>query len=224
MQIKTLCPKWQEVLKDELGKDYMKELNSFVKSERAKGRVFPASEDIFSALNLVEPKSVKVVIIGQDPYHGAGQAHGLSFSVRKGIELPPSLQNIFKEIESDVGIKNKCGELTPVAKQGVLFLNTVLTVREAQAGSHRNRGWEVFTETIVRYINENCDNVVFMLWGGFAKAFANMINNKKHLVLLSVHPSPLSAYGGFFGCKHFSKANEYLKSKNKEPIEWRTGV
>lgn len=220
--MKNLIQEWQDILKDELSAPYMKELNAFVKDERSRFNIFPSSENVFCALNTVKPKDVNVVIIGQDPYHGMGQAHGLCFSVQKGTALPPSLVNIFKEIEADLGHKNTCGELSNIAKQGVLFLNTVLTVREGAAGSHRNKGWEKFTGAIIKHLNESDNRIIFVLWGGFAKEFLPMINQKKHLVLTAAHPSPLSAYNGFFGCRHFSKINEDLIKHGKKPIDFKT--
>lgn len=178
--------------------------------------------DIFNAFKLTSYDSVKAVIIGQDPYHGEGQAHGLSFSVRKGIAPPPSLVNIFKEIKDDVGIDNTGmhGELTKWAENGVLLLNSVLTVRADQARSHRNLGWEEFTSNVINLLNLREKPIVFMLWGADAKAKSALITNPQHLILKAAHPSPLSAYNGFFGCKHFSKANEFLKSRGIEPIDW----
>ena len=185
-------------------------------------QIFPGMYDIFNALKYTSYSDIKAVIIGQDPYHGVGQAHGLSFSVKKGVAPPPSLVNIFKEIKSDLGIDNmgKHGELTEWAKNGVLLLNSVLTVRANQARSHRNLGWEEFTDNVIRLINLREKPVVFMLWGADAKAKEKLITNPNHLILKAAHPSPLSAFNGFFGCRHFSKANEFLKSKGIEEIDW----
>ena len=183
--------------------------------------IFPAKKDIFNALKLTDYKDVKVVIVGQDPYHGIGEAHGLSFSVLKGVKIPPSLQNIYKELEDDLGIKPKNhGELTGWAKQGVLLLNAVLTVEKDKASSHKGLGWELFTDYIIKLLNTREDPIVFILWGNFAKSKQKLITNKNHLVITSAHPSPFSAYGGFFGSKPFSKTNEFLIKHKKKPIDW----
>ncbi len=213
---------WDELLKDEFKKPYYLELRQKLISEYKTQRIFPGMYDIFNAFKLTSYDSVKAVIIGQDPYHGEGQAHGLSFSVRKGIAPPPSLVNIFKEIKDDVGIDNTGmhGELTKWAENGVLLLNSVLTVRADQARSHRNLGWEEFTSNVINLLNLREKPIVFMLWGADAKAKSALITNPQHLILKAAHPSPLSAYNGFFGCKHFSKANEFLKSRGIEPIDW----
>jgi uracil-DNA glycosylase len=213
---------WDELLKDEFKKPYYLELRQKLISEYRTQRIFPGMYDIFNAFKLTSYDSVKAVIIGQDPYHGEGQAHGLSFSVRKGIAPPPSLVNIFKEIKDDVGIDNTGmhGELTKWAENGVLLLNSVLTVRADQARSHRNLGWEEFTSNVINLLNLREKPIVFMLWGADAKAKSALITNPQHLILKAAHPSPLSAYNGFFGCKHFSKANEFLKSRGIEPIDW----
>lgn len=213
---------WDELLKDEFTKDYYLKLRQILISEYRTQRVFPGMYDIFNALKLTSYNDVKCVIIGQDPYHGEGQAHGLSFSVRKGIAPPPSLVNIFKEIRDDLGIDNlgKHGELTQWAKSGVLLLNSVLTVRANQARSHRGLGWEEFTTDVIKLLNMREKPMVFMLWGADAKAKQQFITNPNHLVLKSAHPSPLSAYNGFFGCRHFSQANEFLRSNGMSEIDW----
>lgn len=213
---------WDELLKDEFKKPYYLELRKKLIYEYRTQQIFPGMYDIFNALKYTSYSDIKAVIIGQDPYHGVGQAHGLSFSVKKGVAPPPSLVNIFKEIKSDLGIDNmgKHGELTEWAKNGVLLLNSVLTVRANQARSHRNLGWEEFTDNVIRLINLRDKPVVFMLWGADAKAKAKLITNPNHLILKAAHPSPLSAFNGFFGCRHFSKANEFLKSKGIEEIDW----
>lgn len=211
---------WDTKLKFELEKPYFNELSHFLKTERRLFTVFPKQDDLFNALKLTSFENVKVVIIGQDPYHGPYQAHGLSFSVNDGVKIPPSLNNIFKELKSDVGfnIPNH-GNLTAWAKQGVLLLNATLTVRSGEPGSHQKKGWENFTDAIIKLISEEKENCVFLLWGNFAKTKITLINQEKHLVLESAHPSPL-ARGAFFGCKHFSKTNAYLISKNIQPINW----
>ena len=213
---------WDELLKDEFKKPYYLELRKKLIYEYRTQQIFPGMYDIFNALKYTSYSDIKAVIIGQDPYHGVGQAHGLSFSVKKGVAPPPSLVNIFKEIKSDLGIDNmgKHGELTEWAKNGVLLLNSVLTVRANQARSHRNLGWEEFTDNVIRLINLREKPVVFMLWGADAKAKEKLITNPNHLILKAADPSPLSAFNGFFGCRHFSKANEFLKSKEIEEIDW----
>lgn len=213
---------WDELLKDEFKKPYYLELRKKLIYEYRTQQIFPGMYDIFNALKYTSYSDIKAVIIGQDPYHGVGQAHGLSFSVKKGVAPPPSLVNIFKEIKSDLRIDNmgKHGELTEWAKNGVLLLNSVLTVRANQARSHRNLGWEEFTDNVIRLINLREKPVVFMLWGADAKAKEKLITNPNHLILKAAHPSPLSAFNGFFGCRHFSKANEFLKSKGIEEIDW----
>lgn len=213
---------WDILLKDEFTKEYYLRLRQILINEYKTQRIFPGMYDIFNALKYTNYSDVKCVIIGQDPYHGEGQAHGLSFSVRKGVAPPPSLVNIFKEIKSDIGIDNtgKHGELTKWAENGVLLLNSVLTVRANSARSHRGLGWEEFTSTVIKLLNERATPMVFLLWGADAKAKAQLITNPAHCVLTSAHPSPLSAYNGFFGCRHFSKANEFLRSKGLEEIDW----
>ncbi len=212
---------WDEILADEWQKPYYLKLREFLKSEYSSGVVYPNMHDIFNALRYTAFKDVKVVIIGQDPYHGPNQAHGLCFSVKKGIQPPPSLKNMYKELLDDLGIPPAPhGELTYWAKQGVLMLNTVLTVREHQAGSHKGKGWEVFTDRVIAELNRKTEPVVFLLWGTPAKRKGELITNPIHIKLETVHPSPLSAYGGFFGCKHFSKTNEYLLLSGRTPIDW----
>jgi len=212
---------WDEILKDEWEKPYYKNLRSFLADEYKKHTVYPDMYDIFNALKYTSFADTKVVIIGQDPYHEPNQAHGLCFSVKKGNPPPPSLVNIYKELNSDIGFTIPShGELTSWAKQGVLLLNTVLTVRQGIANSHKGKGWENFTDRVILELNNKKTPVVFLLWGANAKKKAELITNENHLILTSVHPSPLSAYGGFFGCKHFSKANEYLISKKLSQIDW----
>ncbi|MBR2370066.1 MAG: uracil-DNA glycosylase [Paludibacteraceae bacterium] len=212
---------WKEVLQTEFNKPYFENLVGFVKQEYASHTIFPPAGQIFNAFNTCPFNNVKVVILGQDPYHGPRQAHGLCFSVNDGIQFPPSLQNIFKEINSDLGIPMpKSGNLTRWAEQGVLLLNATLTVRASQAGSHQGRGWEEFTDAVIKIISEKAENVVFILWGSYAIKKKALIDASKHCILTAPHPSPLSSYRGFFGCKHFSQTNTYLTSKGKIPIEW----
>ncbi len=212
---------WYELLKEEFEKDYFKNLQKFLQEECNSYQIYPKLEKVFNALNCLPFDKIKVVIIGQDPYHEPGQAQGLSFSVPENFPLPPSLVNIMKEIESDLNIKcYNNGDLTRWAKQGVLLLNTVLTVRQGQANSHKDRGWENLTRKIIELIGNREKPVVFMLWGANAQSFAPFIK-EWHLVLKAPHPSPLSAYRGFFGCKHFSKCNQFLKNHNEEAIDWR---
>ena len=213
---------WDALLADEFRKDYYLRLREFLKKEYGTYNIYPPMHDIFNALRYTSYSNVKAVILGQDPYHGIGQAHGLCFSVKKGVQPPPSLQNIFKELNSDLGIQPPShGELTAWAKSGVLLLNTALTVREGQANSHRGQGWEQLTDRVIELLNERQQPIVFILWGGNARAKAKLITNRAHLVLQCAHPSPLSAYNGFFGCRHFSKANEFLKANGIAPIDWR---
>lgn len=218
-----LDPSWQAVIGEELKKPYMQSLRDFLKHEKVSGKtIFPPSPLIFNAFNHTPFDKVRVVIIGQDPYHGPGQAHGLSFSVPNGVALPPSLLNIFKEIESDLGIKmSKNGDLTAWADQGVLLLNATLTVEMANAGSHQNRGWEAFTDAAIAALNQHREGLVFVLWGSYAQRKGAMIDSKKHLVLQSPHPSPLSAHRGFFGNHQFSTINNYLKQHGQVPINWQ---
>ena len=212
---------WDSILADEFQKDYYLQLRKFLKMEYSSRRIFPDMYDIFNALRYTAPENVKVVILGQDPYHSMGQAHGLCFSVKRGVKPPPSLQNIFKEIENDLKIKQpQCGDLTQWAKQGVLLLNTTLSVRAHQANSHANCGWSWFTDNIIKLINDHTQNTVFLLWGSNARSKVPLIDKNRHLVLESAHPSPLSAYRGFFGCRHFSRTNEYLLTHHKTPINW----
>ena len=213
---------WDSQLKGEFDKEYYLKLRKFLIDEYRTARIYPGMYDIYNAMKLTSYETVKCVIIGQDPYHGEGQAHGLSFSVKRGVQPPPSLVNIFKEILSDVGIDNsgKHGELTKWAKDGVLLLNSVLTVRANQPRSHRGKGWEIFTTEVIKQLNMREKPMVFMLWGADAKAKRQFITNPAHLVLTAAHPSPLSAYNGFFGCKHFSKANEFLRSHGMDEIDW----
>ncbi|MCQ2409294.1 MAG: uracil-DNA glycosylase [Clostridia bacterium] len=213
---------WDEKLSDVFSSDSYLKLREFLKYEYSNYTVFPPMNDIFNALRATPYEKVKVVIIGQDPYHEVGQAHGMSFSVLPGTDTPPSLVNIFKEIYTDLGIKNNSPYLMPWAEQGVLLLNSVLTVREGQANSHKDKGWEFVTDSIIRKLNDKETPVVFLLWGGNARRKKELITNKKHLILECAHPSPLSAYAGFFGCKHFSKCNEYLTQNGLKPINWRT--
>lgn len=212
---------WKEVLSPEFKKDYFIRLTDFVRQEYQTTTVYPPGKLIFNAFNLCPYPKVKVVIIGQDPYHGPGQAHGLCFSVNDGVPFPPSLQNIFKEIQSDLGSPiPETGNLTRWAGQGVLMLNATLTVRAHQAGSHQRRGWEEFTDAAIRALAENREHLVFILWGAYAQKKGAFISRDRHLVLTSVHPSPLSAYHGFFGNKHFSRANAYLEAHGETPIVW----
>jgi len=213
---------WLDVIGDEFDKPYMKALKDFLKQEKEAGQVvYPKGSEIFNALNTTKFDDVRVVIIGQDPYHGPGQAHGLSFSVPKGVRPPPSLLNIYKELQLEYGTPIPSdGDLTGWAKQGVLLLNATLTVQQALAGSHQKKGWEGFTDAVIRAVNERHENVVFMLWGAYAQKKGAFIDRSKHLVLESVHPSPLSAHRGFLGCGHFKKANEYLEIHGRTPVDW----
>lgn len=214
---------WKQRLSAEFSKPYFTELVSFVREEYQNEVVYPQPKYVFRAFDLCPFDAVKVVIIGQDPYHGPRQANGLCFAVEDGMPLPPSLQNIFKEIESDLSqpLVHRSGDLARFATQGVLLLNATLTVRARMAGSHQHRGWEVFTDAVIKALSEEREHIVFMLWGNYARAKGAYIDRTKHLVLEAAHPSPFSAYNGFFGCKHFSKANEYLCAHGKEPIDWR---
>jgi uracil-DNA glycosylase len=213
---------WQEILKDEFEKDYYKTLRSFLVQEYKSRTIYPDMYDIFNALHHTAYRDTKVVIIGQDPYHEPGQAHGLCFSVREGTDIPPSLVNIYKELEDDLGCTiPDHGCLIHWAEQGVLLLNAVLTVRAHQAASHKGKGWEQFTDHIIHLMNDNTEPIVFILWGGFAKSKASFITNPNHCVLSAAHPSPLSAHRGFFGSKPFSKANRYLEKHGRTPIDWQ---
>lgn len=212
---------WKEILREEFSKSYFEELTSFVRGEYGSGVVYPAGRNIFRAFDCCPFDKIKVVIIGQDPYHGPGQANGLCFSVGEGVPFPPSLRNILQEVHTDVGAPiPTSGELERWAEQGVLLLNAVLTVRAHEAASHAGRGWERFTDAVVKAIAERKQGVVYMLWGSYAQKKGSIADPSKNLILKSVHPSPLSAYRGFFGCKHFSAANDYLVSIGKEPIRW----
>lgn len=213
---------WDEILKDDFASDSYQKLRAFLAQEYRCHTVYPDMNDIFNALKFTAYEDVKAVILGQDPYHGAGQAHGMCFSVKPDIPAPPSLVNIFKEIESDLNIKNTSPYLVNWAQQGVLLLNTVLTVREGQPNSHKDKGWEILTDSIISKLNDREQPMVFILWGGNARSKKRLINAPQHLVLECPHPSPLSAYAGFFGCKHFSKCNAYLKANGQAEIDWRT--
>ncbi len=213
---------WKARLNDEFEKPYFQALTDFVKQEYATKQIFPPGRLIFNAFDSCAFDDVKVVILGQDPYHGLGQAHGLCFSVNDGIALPPSLQNIYKEIANDLNVTPyNLGNLERWAKQGVFLLNATLTVQANRAGSHQGRGWETFTDAVIRTLSQEREHLVFLLWGSYAQQKSALIDGSKHLILKAVHPSPLSAYRGFFGCKHFSKTNEYLRSHNIAEIDWR---
>ncbi len=216
---------WDDILKDEWDKPYYQKLRGFLKTEYSTRTIYPNMNDIFNALKYTSFKDTRVVIIGQDPYHGEGQAHGLCFSVKKGVDVPPSLKNMYKEMETDLGIPSaNHGELTKWAKQGVLMLNNVLTVRAGQANSHKGCGWETFTDRVISELDKKETPVVFLLWGANARKKAEIIKNPIHKKLITVHPSPLSAYGGFFGCKHFSKTNDILISSGQKPIDWQLDI
>ncbi len=213
---------WLVHLQGEFNQPYMQALKSFLQAEKqAKKIIYPSGSLMFNALNSTPLEQVKVVILGQDPYHGPGQAHGLSFSVPDGVQTPPSLVNIFKEIKADLGFENHSGNLTTWAQQGVLLLNSVLSVEKSKAASHQGQGWELFTDKIIEVVNLNCQHVVFMLWGAYAQKKGAQINQQQHLVLEAPHPSPLSAHRGFHGCRHFTQCNNYLKLKNKTLIDWK---
>lgn len=215
-------PSWKNILKEEFNKPYFKELSSFVRSEYLNSKIYPPPKDVFRAFDLCPFDKVKVVILGQDPYHGANQANGLSFAVHKDITLPPSLKNIFKEVEDDLKIKvEPNGDLTRWAEQGVLLLNATLTVRASSPGSHQKKGWESFTDETIRKLSDEREHLVFILWGNYARNKGAFINRNKHLVIESPHPSPFSAYNGFFGSKPFSKTNEYLKEYELGEIDWK---
>ena len=214
---------WDGLLAEEFKRDYYLKLREFLKSEYFTRKIYPPMNDIYNALRYTSYQNTRVVILGQDPYHGAGQAHGLCFSVKRGTPPPPSLKNIFKELKTELDIDEPpCGELTGWAKQGVLLLNTTLTVREGCPQSHKGQGWEILTDKIISLINEKDSPVVFMLWGGNARAKKALITNKNHLILECAHPSPLSAYAGFLGCGHFARANVFLTSKGLDPIHWES--
>ena len=216
---------WKRALGGEFDKEYFRALSAELHRRKAAGEViYPAGKDIFRAFDLCPLQEVKVVILGQDPYHGPNQAHGLCFSVKRGIEPPPSLKNIYKEMHSDIGTEiPSTGDLTCLAKQGVLLLNTVLTVRAGMADSHKDKGWEIFTDNIIRKLNERPQPIVFILWGANAKSKEALITDKKHFIIKSAHPSPLSAYNGFFGSRPFSAANNFLVSHGLEPVDWKIG-
>ena len=220
----NLEPGWLCALEPEFEKEYMQKLKLFLKQEQQAGNtVYPKNADIFNAFNLTPFNKVKVVIIGQDPYHGANQAHGLAFSVNKGVAIPPSLQNIYKELQTDIAAFKlpTHGNLTTWAHQGVLLLNSTLTVRANMAGSHQKKGWEQFTDAAIKQISSKRQGIVFLLWGKFAQAKQLLIQNNNHCILKAAHPSPLSAYNGFFFCKHFSKTNDFLSELGREPIDWQ---
>jgi uracil-DNA glycosylase len=216
-----IAPSWNEKLMTEFEKPYFQSLIKFVKEEYQTHTVYPPGKEIFKAFDCADFDQVKVVIIGQDPYHGPGQANGLCFSVHENMAMPPSLKNIFKEIHNDLGKPiPKNGDLERWARQGVLLLNATLTVRASTPGSHQNKGWETFTDAVIKLISDRKENIVFLLWGAYAQKKGDLIDRSKHLVLMSAHPSPFSADRGFFGCKHFSKTNEYLRSKGLKEIDW----
>ena len=216
-----IAPSWKSKLEPEFQKPYFEDLIKFVKDEYHSNTIYPPGNEIFRAFDCADFNEVKVVIIGQDPYHGQGQANGLCFSVRDGVTMPPSLKNIFKEIQSDLGKPFPTnGELERWARQGVLLLNATLTVMASSPGSHQNKGWETFTDAVIKQVSDQKNNIVFLLWGAYAQKKGEIIDRTKHLVLMSPHPSPFSADRGFFGCKHFSKTNEYLKIHGLKEIEW----
>ncbi len=219
----SLSPGWPSLLGAELDKPYMRELQHFLQAEQRAGKhIYPSPENWLHALQVTAPDQVKVVILGQDPYHQPGQAHGLSFSVQPGVKVPPSLRNIYKELQADLGIvPARHGHLESWARQGVLLLNAVLTVEQGKAASHQGRGWEVFTDRVIHAINEHGRDVVFMLWGSYAQKKGAFIDTQRHLVLQAPHPSPLAAHRGFFGCHHFSQANAYLESRGRGVIDWQ---
>ena len=217
----TIGNEWDALLQDEFQKDYYQQLRAFLTEEYKSGPVYPPKEDIFNALKYTSYSYVKLVILGQDPYHGPGQAHGMCFSVRPGVPMPPSLQNIFKELHDDIGIfPPKTGYLVPWAREGVLLLNTVLTVRDGQPNSHKNQGWEQLTDRIITLLGEREQPIVFLLWGSHARKKKELIHAPHHLILECAHPSPLSAHRGFFGCEHFSKANQFLYDHGIDPVDW----
>ncbi|MTG97462.1 uracil-DNA glycosylase [Myroides albus] len=220
--ISNLSSDWQDKLQSEFNQPYFSVLTKFVEHEYKEKTIFPPQDLIYNALNLTSFEDVKVVILGQDPYHGLFQANGLSFAVNKGVKIPPSLVNIYKELQDDLGINNKQnGDLTPWAKQGVLLLNATLTVEQKKAGSHQKKGWEIFTDAIIKLIAEQREHVVFILWGSYAQKKGKAIDRNKHLVIETAHPSPLSVYRGFYGSKPFSKTNAYLSAKGLKEIDWQ---
>ena len=213
---------WNPVLRNELDQPYWSELQQFVRAERTRHTVYPSDDEVFAALHLTPLADVKVLILGQDPYHGPGQAHGLCFSVRPGTPVPPSLRNVFTELHDDLGVDvPDTGDLTPWARQGVLLLNATLTVRAHQAASHQGKGWETFTDQVIRAVDAKPERVVFILWGNSARQKKALIDTSRHVVIESPHPSPLSAHRGFFGSKPFSRANEALEAAGREPVDWR---
>ncbi|MEH6471065.1 MAG: uracil-DNA glycosylase [Halopseudomonas sp.] len=217
-----LEPGWKAALADEFASESMQQLQHFITEQRTQYPIYPQSDEVFNALNYTPLDQVKVVVLGQDPYHGSDQAHGLSFSVKPGVKIPPSLVNIYKELHSDVGVKEvDHGNLEHWARQGVLLLNSVLTVQQGNANSHQGKGWESFTDRIVHILNQQQQGIVFMLWGSYAQSKGAFIDSARHCVLEAPHPSPLSAYRGFFGCGHFSQANSYLASQGKKKIDWQ---
>lgn len=216
-------PSWKKVISEEFGKEYFEKLTQFIKKEYSSKIIYPEGKNIFRSFELCPFEDVKVVIIGQDPYHGPKQANGLCFSVNDGMPLPPSLQNIYKEIETDLGVTRPTkGNLDNWARQGVLLLNATLTVRANTPGSHQKQGWEQFTDAVIKTISDKKENIIFLLWGKYAQDKGAKIDSKKHHILSAPHPSPFSAYSGFFGCKHFSKTNTYLKSLGQKSIDWTT--
>lgn len=222
MSVVRIEPSWKKVLSDEFTKQYFTELSDFVRTEYATHTIYPNEKNTFRAFDMCPFDQVKVVIIGQDPYHGTGQANGLCFAVSDGVTVPPSLKNIYKEIRSDIGVEPfASGDLSRWAQQGVLLLNATLTVRAQSAGSHQKKGWEVFTDAVISKLSAAGEHVVFILWGNYAKKKGAVIDRSRHLVLEAQHPSPFSAHDGFFGCKHFSKANTYLRQQGKKEIDWQ---
>jgi uracil-DNA glycosylase len=218
----TIEESWKNILANQFNASYFAQLKAFLVAEKSQHQIFPPGSQIFNAFNFTPFDQVKVVLLGQDPYHGPGQAHGLCFSVPDGIAKPPSLQNILKELNSDLGIPvTQSGNLEKWAKQGVLLLNATLTVRAHQAGSHQNKGWETFTDAAIKALADQREHLVFILWGNYAQAKESLIDSSKHLILKTVHPSPMSVTRGFFGCKHFSKTNDYLRKHNIKEIDWR---
>lgn len=213
---------WDDILKEDFASENYQRLRAFLADEYRRHVVYPDMHDIFNALKATPYDKVKVVLLGQDPYHNPGQAHGMCFSVKPGVDAPPSLVNVFKEIKDDVGIENTSPYLVGWAKQGILLLNTVLTVRAGEANSHKGKGWEVLTDSIIRHLNDRKEPIVFMLWGANARSKKAFVTAPQHLILECAHPSPLSAYNGFFGCKHFSKCNDFLIKHGETPIDWHT--
>lgn len=223
-QTVKIAPSWNTQLQNEFDKPYFHELILFIKHQKGLGKViYPPGNEIFAAFNETSFENTKVVVIGQDPYHGAGQAHGLCFSVNKNIPIPPSLQNIYKELHTDIAGFDmpQHGDLHAWAQQGILLLNATLTVEKDKAGSHQGKGWEQFTDSVIKHLATKKQNLVFILWGKFAQSKSGLIDGSKHLILMAAHPSPFSAYNGFFGCKHFSKTNEYLTTHGLSPINWQ---